>query len=130
MPILMQMGHLFAVPLDATSVLIAKDTPENRQRFERQIQETLYIPGMTNEQMNEFGNVIRNVFDLKQVTVQNNLGTIVLRAPSSALTAINLTVEDLINGGNQVVFDLKLYAVDKTHATDIGVQPPQQIGIW
>ena len=129
-PILMQMGHLFAVPLDATSIVIAKDTPENRQRFERQIQETLYIPGMTNEQMNEFGNVIRNVFDLKQVTVQNGLGTIVLRAPSSAITAINLTVEDLINGGNEVVFDLKLYAIDKTHATDIGVLPPQQIGIY
>ena len=129
-PILMQMGHLFAVPLDATSIVIAKDTLENRQRFERQIQETLYIPGMTNEQMNEFGNVIRNVFDLKQVTVQNGLGTIVLRAPSSAITAINLTVEDLINGGNEVVFDLKLYAIDKTHATDIGVLPPQQIGIY
>ena len=130
MPILMQMGHLFAVPLDATSIVIAKDTPENRQRFERQIQETLYIPGMTNEQMNEFGNVIRNVFDLKQVTVQNGMGTIVLRAPSSAITAINLTVEDLINGGNQVVFDLKLYAIDKTRTTDIGVLPPQQIGIY
>ncbi len=38
------------------SVLIAKDTPDNRQRFERQLQETIYIPGMTNEQMDELGN--------------------------------------------------------------------------
>ncbi len=129
-PILMQMGHLFAVPLDATSIYIAKDTPENRQRLERQIEETLYIPGMTNEEMNELGNVIRNVFDLKQVTVQTGPGTIVLRAPSSAITAINLTVEDLINGGNQVLFDLKLYAIDKTHTTNIGAELPQQIGIY
>jgi general secretion pathway protein D len=130
MPILMDMGQLFAVPLDATSILIAKDTPENRQRFERQIQETLYIPGMTVEQMNEFGNVIRNVFDLKQVTVQNNLGTVVVRAPSSAITPINLTIEDLIEGGNQVVFDLKLYAIDKTRTRNIGTMLPQQIGIY
>ena len=129
-PILLDMGHLFAVPLDATSILIAKDTPENRQRFERQIEETLYIPGMTNEQMNEFGNVIRNVFNLKQVTVQTNLGTVVLRAPSSAIPAINLTVEDLIDGGNQVMFDLKLYSVDKSRTQNIGAQLPQQIGIY
>ena len=129
-PILMEMGHLFAVPLDATSILIAKDTPENRQRFERQIEETLYIPGMTVEQMNELGNVIRNVFDLKQVTVQNYLGTVVVRAPSSAITPINLTIEDLIEGGNQVVFDLKLYAIDKTRTRNIGVLLPQQIGIY
>ena len=130
MPILLDMGHLFAVPLDAASILIAKDTPENRQRFERQIEETLYIPGMTNEQMNEFGNVIRNVFDLKQVTVQTNLGTVVLRAPSSAITPINLTIEDLIDGGNQVMFDLKLYAIDKTRTQNIGALLPQQIGIY
>ena len=129
-PILLDMGHLFAVPLDAASVLIAKDTPENRQRFERQIEETLYIPGMTNEQMNEFGNVIRNVFNLKQVTVQTNVGTVVLRAPSSAIPAINLTVEDLIDGGSQVMFDLKLYSVDKSRTQNIGAQLPQQIGIY
>ncbi len=46
-PILLQMAGLFAVPLDPKSVLIAKDTTENRQRFERQLQETIYIPGMT-----------------------------------------------------------------------------------
>ena len=126
----MEMGHLFAVPLDATSILIAKDTPDNRQHFERQIEETLYIPGMTVEQMNELGNVIRNVFDLKQVTVQNYLGTLVIRAPSSAITPINLTVEDLMDGGNQVVFDLKLYAIDKTSTRNIGAQLPQQIGIY
>ena len=38
-------GGLFAVPLDSKSILIAQDTPENRQRLERQLQETISIPG-------------------------------------------------------------------------------------
>jgi Flp pilus assembly secretin CpaC len=129
-PILLGMTHLFAVPLDAKSVLIAKDTPENRQRLERQLQETIYIPGMSNDQMDEFGNVVRNVFDVKQLTVDKGAGTLVIRAPQETLTYINLTLADLIDGGSEVMIDLKLYAVDKTNQRNIGAQLPQQIGIY
>jgi general secretion pathway protein D len=129
-PILLGMVHLFAVPLDAKSVIIAKDTPENRQRFERQLQETIYIPGMTSEQMDELGNVVRNVFDVKQLTVNKSSNTLVLRAPQETLTYINLTLADLIDGGSEVMIDLKLYAVDKTNQRNIGAQLPQQIGIY
>jgi type II secretory pathway component GspD/PulD (secretin) len=128
--ILLGMTHLFAVPLEARSVLIAKDTQENRQRLERQLQETIYIPGMTNEQMDELGNVVRNVFDIKQLTVNKNSGTLVLRAPEETLTYINLTLADLIDGGSEVLIDLKLYAVDKTNQRNIGAQLPQQIGVY
>ncbi len=129
-PILLNMARLFAVPLDAKSVVIAKDTPENRQRFERQLQETIYIPGMTNEQMDELGNVVRNVFDVKQLTVDKSSGTLVIRAPQETLTYVNLTLADLIDGGSEVMIDLQLYAVDKTNQRNIGAQLPQQIGIY
>jgi general secretion pathway protein D len=129
-PILLNMAHLFAVPLDAKSVLIAKDTPENRQRFEHQLQETIYVPGMTNEQMDEFGNVVKNIFDVKQLTVDKASGTLVIRAPEETLTYVNLTLADLIDGGSEVMIDLKLYAVDKTNQRNIGAQLPQQIGLY
>jgi general secretion pathway protein D len=130
-PILLDMAHLFAVPLDATSVLIAKDTPENRQRFDRQLQETIYIPGMTNDQMDELGNVVRNVFDLpKQVTVNKSSGTLVIHASQETLSYVNLTLADLIDGGSEVMIDLKLYSVDNTNQRNIGAQVPQQIGIY
>jgi general secretion pathway protein D len=129
-PILLGMAHLFAVPLDPKSVLIAKDSPENRQRLEHQLQETIYIPGMTNEQMDEFGNVVRNVFDVKQLSVDKSAGTLVIRAPQETLTYVNLTLADLIDGGSEVVIDLKLYAVDKTNQRVIGAQLPQQLGLY
>jgi general secretion pathway protein D len=128
--ILLSMAHLFAVPLDPKSVLIAKATPENRQRLERQLQETIYIPGMTNEQMDEFGNVVRNVFDVKQLTVDKAAGTLVIRAPQETLSYINLTLADLIDGGSEVMIELKLYAVDKTNQRNIGAQLPQQTGLY
>lgn len=129
-PILLEMTHLFAVPLDAKSVLIAKDTPENRLKFEHLLQETIFIPGMTNEQMDELGNVVRNVFDIKQVSVEKSSGSLVLRAPEDTLSYINLTLADMIDGGSEVMVELKLYAVDKSNQRNIGAQLPQQVGIY
>jgi type II secretory pathway component GspD/PulD (secretin) len=119
-----------AVPLDPHSILIAKDTLENRQRLEHQYEETIFIPALTPEQLTELSTVVRNIFDLKQVAVQNSTGTIVVRAPESVLSAMNLTLADLIDGGSEVMIDLKLYSVDKTHTRTIGLQLPQQAGIY
>ncbi|WP_353063106.1 hypothetical protein RBB77_17690 [Tunturibacter psychrotolerans] len=129
-PVLLNVTHLFAVPLDAKSVFIAKDTPENRQRLERQLQETIYIPGMTNEELDSFGTLIKNIFDIKEVTVGKSSGTLVLRAPQETLTYINLTLADLIDGGSEVLIDLQLYSVDTTNQRNIGAQLPQQAGIY
>jgi general secretion pathway protein D len=129
-PILLKMMNCFAVPLDSKSVFVAKDTAENRQRLERLLQETIYVPGMTNEQMDELGNVVKNVFDIKQLTVEKGSGNLVIRAPEQTLTYVNLTLADLIDGGSQVMIELKLYTTDRTNQRNIGAQLPQQVGIY
>lgn len=131
-PVLLDMLHLFAVPLDSTSVLIASDTQENRQRLEHLLQETIYIPGMTNDQMDQFANVVRNVFDLntKQVVQEKGSGALVIRAPEQTLSYVNLTLADLIDGGSEVMIELKLYTADRTNQRNIGAQLPQQVGLY
>jgi general secretion pathway protein D len=128
--ILFQMANVFPVPLDPHTVLVANDTAENRQKFERQLEETIYVPGFTPEQMKELGTVVQSVFDVRQATISNNSGSLVLRAPEQTLTAINLTLADLINGGAEVLLDLNLYAVDRTRQRIIGTQLPQQLGFY
>ncbi len=130
MPVLLHMTHLFAVPLDSTSVLLARDTAENRQRLERQLQETIYVPAMTTEQMSDLGNVVRNIFDVKQATVENSLGNLVIRAPQDTIKAVNLTLADLLDGGSEVLLDLKLYSVAITHGRTTGVSLPSQFGAY
>jgi general secretion pathway protein D len=123
--VLFAMAHVFATPLDTTSILIAKDTAENRQRLERQVQETLFIPGQTVEQMNDLANVIRNIFDVKQLTPQATHGTIVLRTRAEDIPAINLALADLLDGGAEVLLQLSIYSVDLSNTRDIGFQAPQ-----
>jgi general secretion pathway protein D len=128
--IVFEMAHSFAVPVDSKSILVIKDTAENRRRYERQLQETIYVPALPPEQMNELKTVVSSVFDIKQASIQNGSGTLVLRAPQETLTAVNLTLADLLDGGAEVLLDLNLYEVDRTHTRNIGVQLPQQIGIY
>ena len=129
-PLILSMGRLFAVPLDSSSVLIATDSVANRTRLEHLYQETLYTPGLTPQQMGEVTNVIRQVFDVKQLSMQNTAGNITLRAPASTLDALNRTLLDLLDGTAEVIFDLRLYAVDTTRQRNFGPSIPQQFGVY
>lgn len=124
LPVLLRMAHLFAVPLDAKTLFLAKDTEENRQRLERQVEESLYIPGSTTEQMNEYVNIIKNVFDVKQVVVSQGSGTLAVRAPEATLKALNYTLADMIDGGNEVTLEAKLITINKSVTRTTGLSTP------
>ncbi len=124
MPILLRMAHLFAVPLNAKTLFLAKDTEENRQRLERQVEESIYIPASTTEQMNEYVNIIKNVFDVKQVAVSQGSGTLAVRAPEATLKAVNYTLADMIDGGNEVTLEVKLITIDHSVTRTTGLSTP------
>jgi general secretion pathway protein D len=128
--VLSQMGTVFAVPLSPDSILVAVDNQENRNKYQHLVQETIYAAGMTNEQLAELNNMIRSVFEVKQVTVQNSFGTLVVRAPAETIDALNLTLSDLLEGNAEVMIDLKLYSVDKTSTHNIGITLPSQAGAF
>lgn len=124
MPILLRMTHLFAVPVDAKTLLVAKDTEENRQKLERQVEETIYIPASTTEQMNELTNIIKNVFDVKQIAPSLSSGTIAIRASAPTLKAVNYTLADMLDGGAEVELEIKLISVDKNRTSNLGSSLP------
>jgi general secretion pathway protein D len=130
MPTVLRMAHLFAVPLDSTSVLVADDTLTNRERYERQVEQTLFLPGLSVEQMNDIGNMVRNIFEIKQTSVQPLLGNVVVRGPEDTVHALKLTLADLIDGEAQVLLDVKLYLVDSSRMRNLGFTPPGQIGAY
>jgi type II secretory pathway component GspD/PulD (secretin) len=127
MPLLLKMAHMFAVPLDKKTLLVARDTQENRARLVRQLEETIYVPGSTTEELNELTNIVKNVFDVKQVAIAADSGTMVVRAPATTLSALNETLDDLIDGASEVVIDVKLISVDKTSTVNTGISTPTSI---
>jgi general secretion pathway protein D len=126
----LNMAGAFAVPVDATTVLVAKDDTANRQRLERQLQETIYLPGLANDQIQELAQVVKSVFDVQKTSVQTGLGAIVVRAPKEVLDPLNATLKDLIGGNGEVMIEVKLYEVDKTNMVNAGATLPTQFSLF
>ena len=117
----------FTVPLDAHRALVAKDTRENRNQYMREELETVYLGGMSKEDMTEIGNMAKNVFGMQQVVVEEGPGTVTVRSTPARLNAFNGTLRELLDGRSQVLLDVRLIQLAYNNQRNTGVTPPQQI---
>ncbi len=128
--ILGEMTHTFAVAVQPNNALIAKDTPEERDQLQPMIEETVYLPGLSNDAIGEMANLARNVFDLKKVTASATGGDILLQGDESTLRALNATYADMLDGGSDVLLDIHMYEIDKTHLVNIGTTLPASLSAF
>ena len=119
----------FFVSLDPKRVLVAKDTKENRDRYQREMLETVYLPGLTPEETKGVGDMARTLFDAQQATVGAN-GTLTVRAPEARMVALNHTIVGLLDGKAQVDIEVRLIEIDTSRTLNLGVQLPQQFSAF
>jgi Flp pilus assembly secretin CpaC len=119
--------YTFYVPLDAHRVVVAHDTPQNRQQFVPQELETIYLSGLTAAELTEVSNLAKNVFDAQQAVVEPTAGTMTIRAPENTLNAFNTTMRELLDGHNQVILEARLIQLAHTGEHNTGAQLPQTV---
>ncbi len=120
----------FVVPLDPQRALIAKDTKENRAKFERLLLETVFLPGLTAKEMADPVNLVKNVFQVRQASARPNNGTLTIRAPENTLRAINATLARLYVDKPEVILDVKIYQVNDSRQETLGVTFPQSVSVF
>jgi type II secretory pathway component GspD/PulD (secretin) len=123
-------ADIFAVPIQPKTVLIAKDTAEKRDALMPQVEETIYLPGHTNDEMQELANVARNIFDVKEVTASSTSGFMLLRGNEQVLREVNAVYDDMLDGNPEVLFDVSLYEIDKTLENNVGATLPSSAGVF
>jgi hypothetical protein len=128
--LLAEMTHTFAVPMAPRSALIAADTEEDRRRLQPQVEETFYMPGLQETQMQEMATLARGIFGLTSVTASPATDTIVLRGDPDNLKVLNATYEGMLNGSSDVMLDINLYEIDRTNTRNIGLMLPASAGIF
>ena len=119
--------NTFYVPLDAHRAVVASDTTENRRRLLRQDMETVYLSGLSDDELNEVELWPRTSSACTQAKTSLTARTITLRASALTLDAFNATMRDLLDGRSQVVLDVRLIQVAHTSTRNTGVQFPQSI---
>ena len=130
MAALMDMADVFAVPVDETSIMVARENSADRDRLERQMVETVNIPGLSPDELNELAQVIRSVFSVQKLSVEPAHGAIVIRAPEDILGPMNQTLKGLMEGAGEVMIEVKLYEMDTTRSTNIGGALPSQFNVF
>jgi Flp pilus assembly secretin CpaC len=115
----------FFVPLDAHRVLVAVDNRENRMKFMRQELETVYLSGLTEQEMTDVVNLAKNVFQMSKAVKDSTAGTITLLGTATTLNAFNATLRELLDGRSQVLIDVRLIQLAHTSERNTGIQPPQ-----
>jgi general secretion pathway protein D len=123
-------ANIFAVPIQPKAVLIAKNAPEYRTILMPQVEETVYLPGRTNDEMQELANIARNIFDIKEVTASSTGGYMLLRGDVDVLRQVNALYDDMLDGAPEVLFNVTLYELDKTLDNNIGATLPSSAGIF
>ncbi|MGC9224690.1 MAG: hypothetical protein ACP5E2_12230 [Terracidiphilus sp.] len=122
--------NTFFVPLDAHRALVAEDTSANRRRLQRQDEETVYLNGLSDDELNEVLTLAKNIFLVSQATLSLSDRAIVLRAPETALNAFNATMQNLLDGRSQVMVDVRLIQLAHTSTRNTGVQLPQTMSAF
>jgi type II secretory pathway component GspD/PulD (secretin) len=121
------MSNSFYVPIDPHRVLVARNTVTNRVQYERNAVDTLYLSGLSTNDMTEIGNIARNVFEVRQMNVDQSAGTITLRGPVETLNAFNTTYDSLQEGRSQVLLDIRLIQLAHNNGRITGIQPMQTL---
>lgn len=130
MRILEMETHTFYVPLDAHHALVADDNRENRARLIPQETETVYLSGLSADEMTEVTTMAKEVFEVQQAQPSQSAKTLTLRAPASTLDAFNATMRSLIDGRSEVLVDVRMIQVAHTSTRNTGVQLPQSISAF
>jgi general secretion pathway protein D len=114
----------FLQPLDALHVIALSDTPDNRSKYERQVTETIYFPGLTSSELNDMVNIARGIVGVGHSVVPTSQSTLTVRAPEPQLKALNQVCREMLAGRSQLLLDVRVYEIDKTRATNVGMVLP------
>jgi general secretion pathway protein D len=121
----------FWTPLEEKQILVAQESPENRRAFERMAYRTFYVSGANAPQdLNDISNLLRNLFDVRFVSVQAASSTITVRAPARILEAATRLLSGVDQGKPQVLLDVKVYAVDHSFVRKLGLTIPNQFQVF
>jgi general secretion pathway protein D len=121
----------FSVALEDNVLFTAVDNAENHRLYDRMAMRSFYIPGGASPQdMQEIMNSLRTIFEFKFVSLNAAASTITVRGPKPALEAATQFLGQINGDPPQVMLDLKVFEVDHTYMSNIGLHVPDNFNLF
>lgn len=126
-----KMTKTFWAPLASNEAIVAGDTQETRKQYERLALRTFYVGNIsTQTDLNDLVNVMRNIFDMKLVSVEPSKGTITVRAPKEKVEAVASLLDDLMDAKPEIMIDVKEFEIDTDNLRNMGLTLPTSFQVF
>ena len=111
-------GHFYKV-LDAKTIIVAEDTPQNRRDYEDLVIKTFFL---SNAEVKEVDKLLRSLIEARRLATNEQLNAITLRdtADKVAIAEKLISVNDKAKA--EVLVDVELMEVDTSSQNELGMQ--------
>jgi general secretion pathway protein D len=126
-----QMTRTFWSPISRTDAMVASDTQEMRRTYERVSLRTLYIPNaLSSTDLTDVMNILRTIFEVNSVSVDQAHNTITLKAPRETVEAAVSFIENLEAARPEVLLEVQAIEFDANRASTYGLDLPTSFTLF
>jgi type II secretory pathway component GspD/PulD (secretin) len=131
MSLIGKMTKTFWAPVTSREVIVAGDNQEMRRQYERFSLRTFYLGNATSAtDLQDVANVLKTVFEMRFVTVDNGRNAIVVRGPREVVDAAGTFIEGLMDARPELMVDLQALEIDTTKAAQYGITLPTSFVVF
>jgi general secretion pathway protein D len=126
-----KMFKTFWAPLAKDEAIVANDTQENRRIYERMSMRTFYVSNAAGTtDLNDIVNLMRVVFEIRFVTMEQSKNTITVRAPRQQVEAVSALLDNLMDAKPEIMLDVRAIEFDADKARRYGLNLPTSFTIF
>lgn len=126
-----KMSKTFWAPMTSQEAIVASDTPEMRRQWERLSLRTFYLGNAAAPtDINDIVNLLRTVFEMKNVSAEPSRNTITVRAPREAVEAAAILIDNLMDARPEVMLDLQVLEFDSDKTARYGLSLPNTFTVF
>jgi len=109
-------GHFYKV-LDAHSIIVAEDTPQNRREYEDLVIKTFFL---SNADVKEIDKLLRSLIEARRLSTNEQLNAITLRDTADKVAIAEKLININDKAKAEVLIDVEILIVASTKNSDIG----------
>ena len=126
-----KMTKTFWAPVADHEAMIASDNQEMRKTYERMALRTFYVGNVSSQtDLQDLVNVMRNIFDMRLVSIQPGKNTITVRAPREQVEAAASMLDNLMDAKPELMIDVEEFEYDTDNLRDIGIGLPTSFQVF
>jgi type II secretory pathway component GspD/PulD (secretin) len=126
-----KLSKILIIPMSETQVLLANDTEDNRRNLIRMSLRTFYaLGGSSPQDLTDLTTALRVLFDLRYITPNVAMGSIVIRAPQATMDAIAMFLDYVQDDRPTVMLDVKVFQISSVLSKDLGTSVPTELTVF